>query len=174
MLKALWPALAMIIITCSGCLGDAPAAPSASGPASSASAAPPSPRATPAALTKAQAAKRYLRIVRPYNATLDRFQTAAHANQSWTSLRPLAGRIAAANAAQIRALRTTRWPANAHKRVMALVAVSKQAGRYWNAAAKATTSERLQTAVLHAAQLSGKPEATALRQALGLPPNHKP
>jgi hypothetical protein len=55
-----------------------------------------------------------------------------------------------------------------------LIAVSTRAGRYWSAAAKATGPERFQTAVLRAARLSGKREATALRQALGLPPYRKP
>jgi hypothetical protein len=177
LIKALWPVVA-VLIACSACRGDTTAASSASGPPSayapSAGAASPSPRARAAALTKAQAARRYLRIVGPYNAALNRFQTAAHANKPWIGLRPLAGRIATANTAQIRALRTTPWPANARKDIAALIAISTRAGRSWNAAAKATTPQRFQTAVLQAARLSGKREATALRQDLNLPAYRKP
>ena len=172
MTKPLLPVLA-IMVACSACLSDAPAAPRASAPPS-AGAAPSSPRPIPAVLTKAQAARRYLRIVRPYNAALMSFETAAHANQSWTRLRTRAGRIATANATQIEVLRTTPWPVNARKHVTALITVSTRAGRYWSAAAKATAPNRFQTAVLRAARLSGKPEATALRRALGLPPYQKP
>lgn len=171
MTKALWPVLA-VLIACSACRGNAPAAPSASG-LPSAGGAPASPRATASVLTRAQAATRYLRIVRPYNAALERFQTAAHANRSWTSLRILARQIVTANTVQIRALRTTPWPANARKHVTALIAVSTRAGRCWKAAANATGPRQFQTAVLQAARLSGKREATALRQALGLPPYRK-
>lgn len=171
MTRALWPILA-ILIACSACGGEAPAAPSVSPP--SVGAAPSSSHPTTVVLTKAQAAARYLRIVRPYNAALERFQTAAHAGQSWVRLRTLAGRIGTANATQIKALRATRWPAGARKRVTALISVSTRAGRYWHAAATATTPDRFRTAVLQAARLSGKPEATALRRTLGLPPYCRP
>jgi hypothetical protein len=170
--RALWPLLA-ILIACSACRSDAPAAPSASR-LPSVSAAAPSPHPTAVVLTKAQAATRYLRIVRPYNAALQRFQTAAHAGQSWIRLRTLAGRISTANAAQIKALHATRWPADARARVTTLISVSTRAGRYWHAAATATAPDRFRTAVLQAARLSGKPEATALRRALGLPPYRRP
>jgi hypothetical protein len=170
--RALWPVLATLI-ACSACHSGAPVAPSASGPPS-VSAAPSSPHPTAVVLSKAQAAARYRRIVRPYDTALERFQTAAHAGQSWVRLRTLAGRIGTANAAQIKALRATPWPANARKRVTALISVSTRAGRYWHAAATATTPDRFRTAVLQAARLSGKTEATALRRALGLPPYRRP
>lgn len=171
MIRALWPIVA-VLIACSACGGGTPAVSSASGPPSVSAA--PSSHPTPVVLTKAQAAARYLRIVRPYNAALNHFQTAAHAGQSWVRLRTLAGRITTANAVQIKALRTTRWPAGARARVTALISVSTRAGRYWHAAATATTPDRFRTAVLRAARLSGKTEATALRRTLGLPPYRRP
>lgn len=170
MTRALWLVLA-IVIACSACRTDAPA-PASAPPRVSAE--PSSPRPTAVVLTKAQAADRYLRIVRPYNAALKRFQTEAHAGRSWVRLRTLADRIGTANTTQIKALRATPWPTNARERAAALIAVSTRAGRFWDAAATATTSDRFRSAVLRAARLSGKSEATALRRALGLQPNSRP
>ncbi|MBC6467498.1 hypothetical protein [Actinomadura alba] len=161
------------VIVCSGCLDSTPATQPTPGPPP-ASAAPSAPQAAPAALTKAQAARRYLRIVEPYNAALERFETAAHANRPWTDLRLSAARIVKANTTQIQALRGTHWPTETRVHVRALIAVSLQAGRYWNATAKATSPAQFQTAALKAAKLSGKREATALRKALGLPPYREP
>jgi hypothetical protein len=171
-MKRLVPGL-VAVITCSGCLGSTPTAePATRPPAVSAT-----PSAAPTArvaLTRAQAAKRYLQIVRPYNSALERFETAAHAGRSWTSLRVLAARISSTNAAHIRALRTTPWPPEAREEVTALIAVSVRAGRYWSAAAEAPGPAQFQTAVLRGAKLSGKREATAVRHALGLPPYREP
>jgi hypothetical protein len=58
-----------------------------------------------------QAGPRYLEIVTPHNTALQKFQDAAHANKPWRDLRPLAGGVAQANAAQAQALRQTSWPA---------------------------------------------------------------
>ncbi|MBC6462625.1 hypothetical protein [Actinomadura sp. HBU206391] len=186
----LWRVLAMMIF-CSGCLDSGPAKkapvdkapagktpagktpagkapvteakPAATGETSS------SPEAATTVLTKAEAAERYLQSVRPYNTALDDFEAAVHADRPWADLRTLAGRVAAANAAQVRVLRETTWPHEAREQVTALMTASVRAGRYWSTAAGADGPDQFKAAVLRAAALSGKPEATALRHALGLP-----
>ncbi|MBC6465382.1 hypothetical protein [Actinomadura alba] len=179
LMTLLWRVLAMMIF-CSGCLDSGPSRTSGADrsgatPPAGDEAAPlpqpePEPEPEPAMLTKAEAAERYLESVRPYNAALDEFETAARADRPWTELRVLAGRVAAANAAQVRILRATTWPEEVRGEVTALMAASVRAGRYWSTAAGADEPQRFRAAVLRAAGLSGKPEATALRHALGLPP----
>jgi hypothetical protein len=159
--------LAMMVF-CSGCLDSGPAKKAASTPPGT-EGLPPSQQPDPAMLTKAEAAERYLQSVRPYNAALDDFEAAVRADRSWTELRALAGRVATANTAQITVLRTSTWPDEVSGQVTALLTASLRAGRYWSAAAQAEGPERFKAAVLRAAGLSGNPEATALRQALGLP-----
>jgi hypothetical protein len=169
----LWRVLAMMIF-CSGCLDSGPSRRSGSDrpgptpPAGDEAASAAQPES--AMLTKAEAAERYLESVRPYNAALDEFEAAARTDRPWTELRVLAGRVAAANAAQVRILRATTWPQEVRGEVTALTAASVRAGRYWSTAAGADEPQRFRAAVLRAAGLSGKPEATALRHALGLPP----
>lgn len=128
------------------------------------------PSPTPTELTLAQAKARYLEIVAPYNTALKAFVSAAHANEPWRDLRPLAGKVASANAAHALQLRVTPWPAEVRAPMAALLKETDTAQRYWLRAAQAKTADELASAVHAAAAHSGKTPATEIRAKLGLPP----
>lgn len=132
-----------------------------------------SPTPSPSTLTVAQAGSRYLQIVAPYNAALQKFQDAAHANEPWRDLRPLAGEVAQANAAQAQALRQTSWPTGIATPMAALLTQIDLAQGDWQRAANAKTSDELAQAVRAAAAHSGSQPAGQIRTALGLPPYSK-
>jgi hypothetical protein len=121
-------------------------------------------------LTVAQAGSRYLEIVRPYNTALEKFEDAAHAGTPWKNLRPLAGRVAQANAAHAKALRQTSWPAAVRAPMAALLTEIDLAQRSWQRAAQAKTADELARAVRAAAAHSGSKPAGQIRTLLGLPP----
>jgi hypothetical protein len=124
-------------------------------------------------LTVAQAGSRYLQIVTPYNAALQKFQDAAHANKPWRDLLPLAGQVAQANAAQAQALRQASWPVEVATPMATLLTEIDLAQGDWQRAADAKTSDELAQAVRAAAGHSGSTPAGQIRTALGLPPYTK-
>jgi hypothetical protein len=133
--------------------------------------APPTTSPTPGAvaLTLAQAGPRYLQIVKPYNTALERFEDAAQANTPWRSLRPLAAKVAQANAAHAKALRETRWPIGVRAPMAKLLAETDLAQRDWERAAAAKTADDLAQAVRSAVRHNGSKPAGQIRTLLGLP-----
>jgi hypothetical protein len=159
----------VLVLLSGGCGGGG----SADSSTSVASPAPPvtSPTPTkPVALTIAQAGPRYLAIVKPYNTALEKFEDAAHANTPWRSLRPLAGKVAQANATQAKALRETHWPTAVQAPMAALLAETDLAQRDWDRTATAKTADELAQAVRSAARHNGSKPASQIRTLLGLPP----
>lgn len=132
------------------------------------------PTPTPIVLAPADAGKRYLEIVSPYNEALEALENAANAGRSWTEVRTLAAEVARANATQAEDLRATAWPEQARPPMAALLAEIDVAQRHWDRAAKATTAEELGRAIQDAAAHSGAEQAGEVRAALGLPPYREP
>jgi hypothetical protein len=160
----------VVALFATGCGGTSPAG----SPTSVRSPAPPvtspTPSPAPSTLTLAQAASRYLEIVRPYNTALAKFEDAAHANKPWRDLRPLAREVAQANAAQAQALRQTRWPVEVGTPMADLLTEIDLAQGDWQRTADAQTSDELAQAVRAAAGHSGSKPAGQIRTLLGLPP----
>jgi hypothetical protein len=142
-----------------GPLPAAPTVPSASPTPTSSMAAP---------LSKEQAAKRYLAIVKPYNLALERLEQAINRGQPMAMVRTLAGQVAAANQAHMRDLRATVWPVEVRAPVRELLAESALAQAYWRHAARATTRSALIQSVLKAAQHDGSDAAGDIRRRLDL------
>lgn len=123
---------------------------------------------TPATLSLEQAARRYLKIVRPYNEALEDLEQAVNSGRSLDTLTALADAIAGANEAQVEQLKVTAWPADVVKPVDELVAESEQAQRFWERAARASTRDALIEAVLAAGKHDGTAAASAIRELLNL------
>ena len=121
-------------------------------------------------MSVADARERYLKIIGPYNAALEKFESAAHAGRSWTDLRTLAGEVVDTNAAQAGALRAVDWPERVREPMAALLEETDAAQRYWSSAARATSADALASAVRSAAAHSGTKQANEVRSGLGLPP----
>ncbi|KAB8183273.1 hypothetical protein FH608_049395 [Nonomuraea phyllanthi] len=130
----------------------------------------PSPRATPspAPLTLDQAARRYLRIVRPYNVALERLEQAINGGRPLTVLRRQAGQVATTNRTQIRQLAGTPWPRAVRGPVRQLQAESQKAQRHWVLAMRASARDALIQEVLNAARYDGKPAVGKIRRLLHL------
>jgi hypothetical protein len=160
-----------LLLTVTGCATDTGASPTTStatqtSSTTATSAAPTTE--TPAALTKDEAAKRYLTIVKPYNVALERLEKAINAGQPLAKLRAEAQATATANATQIRELTAVAWPADVGPAMTGLVAESTKAQQYWQQAAQAKTREDLIKAVQAAAKHSGAKHAGTIRGLLSL------
>jgi hypothetical protein len=155
---------------CAGQPGEAGASDSTTAVASesTASTAPPTTAAPPKPLSRAQAARRYLAIVKPYNVALERLEQSFNAGKPIAELRVLADRVAKANTAEMRELRATVWPANVRAPIRELVAESEAAQRYWRQAAKAGTRDELLRAVQAAGRHDGSEPAGKIRKTLDL------
>jgi hypothetical protein len=167
-LAAVAVAALLAVTGCSGesggrrAAGPLPAAPTVP------SASPTPTPSTAAPLSKEQAAKRYLAIVKPYNLALERLEQAINRGQPVAMERTLAGQVAAANQAHMRALRATVWPGEVRAPVRELLAESARAQAYWRQAAQAATRGALIRAVLKAAQHDGSDAARDIRRRLDL------
>ncbi|WP_020579886.1 hypothetical protein [Actinopolymorpha alba] len=139
-------------------------------PSTSTPAATPSPTAKPSAtpLSKEQARERYLQIVAPYNRSLERLEQAFNTGKPVSKLRVLAASVEESNATQIRALRSTRWPANLRAPIGDLIAESNAAQKYWRRAAAARTRQELGQAAVAASRHDGSVPAGKVRKLLGL------
>jgi hypothetical protein len=124
--------------------------------------------AKPKALSRAAAAKRYLKIVRPYNLALERLERAFNAGEPVVRLRALANAVAQSNAAHMRQLRATAWPSVVRAPMRQLLAESAAAQPYWRQAAAAGTREELTRSVVAAARHDGTDAANQIRRALDL------
>ena len=154
-----------VALTVGGC---GTAEPAAQSPASKPAAAAPS--SAPTAWTMAQARSRYKAIVAPYNAALETFEDAAHAQTPWRQLRPLAGDVAQAGVVHAKALRAGRWPPSVRTPVTELAAETDRAARAWRTAAEAGTAAELADAVHEAVRHDGSKQAGRIRDLLGLKP----
>jgi ABC-type glycerol-3-phosphate transport system substrate-binding protein len=123
---------------------------------------------TPATLSLERAARRYLEIVRPYNEALEDLERAVNSGEPLDTLTALAEATAAANGAQIKQLKVTPWPADVQTPVDGLIDESKQAQRYWEQAAQASTRDGLIEAIVAAGEHDGTAAASAIRELLNL------
>jgi hypothetical protein len=156
-------AAVVAVLTVTGCSGESGGR-RAAGPLPAAPTVPtasPTPTSSTAApLSKEQAAKRYLAIVKPYNLRLERLEQAINRGQPVAMVRTLAGQVAVANQAHMWDLRATVWPVEVRALVRELVAESARAQAYWRRqAARATTRSALIQAVLKAVQHDGSDAA---------------
>jgi len=119
-------------------------------------------------LSREQAAKRYLAIVKPYNVALERLEQAINTGRRVATVRTLAREVASANGAHMRDLRATPWPKDVRAPVRELLAEAAQAQAYWRQAAQATTRSGLVQAVLKAAQHDGSEAGGRIRRLLNL------
>ncbi len=128
-----------------------------------------SPAPRPSVLTVAEAGRRYLEIVAPYNKALEELETAANSGKAWTTVRALAVKVAETNKSHGLALRTTAWPEEVRAPMATLLAEMDVAQRYWDAAARAKNVDELARAIRSAGKHSGAKPAGEVRAKLGLP-----
>jgi hypothetical protein len=119
-------------------------------------------------LSRRQAAIRYLAIVKPYNVALERLEGAINGGEALPVLRELAGKVAAANVVETRALGRVAWPAPVRGPIRQLRAESGRAQVYWRQAARAGSRDGLIGAVLTAARHDGSEPAATIRRLLQL------
>jgi hypothetical protein len=175
MTRVLLGAAALVsVVAVSGCddatsAADAPSAAPSAAPSVSVTAAPPSVKPSPAALTRAQAARRYLAIIRPYNVALERLEKGVNTGRPVPTLHQLAKHLVAANTAQVRALRGTPWPTAVRPAMRRLIAESAAAQRYWRGAMRAPTRAAMIRYILAAAKHDGAEPAAKIRRLLRLP-----
>jgi hypothetical protein len=122
---------------------------------------------TPPALSKAQAARRYLQIVKPYNVAMETLEKAINAGQPMSRLTRLAETTWKASKAELRALRATRWPYVVRAPVKELANAISAGLSDWRRATHAETREALIQAVI-AATKHGSDAAKTIRQRLQL------
>lgn len=126
-----------------------------------------SPTAPPA-LSEAEAATRYLGIVRPYNEALEQFELAINGGDDLATLTGMASDTADALETEIGELLATSWPEAISAHVDALVSESEQALEHWQEAARAQTRDDLVDSVLAAAEFDGSDPAGSIREILNL------
>ncbi|WP_088313181.1 hypothetical protein [Kineosporia sp. R_H_3] len=122
---------------------------------------------TPTLLTKAQAAARYTKIVKPVNDALALWQKEARkANPSLTKVRALSGKVADANAAFVRNLQSTPWPADVQPLADEVAASSAGILSSYRQMSKAKTWDDVNAVEFPSSDNSS---AQLLRAKLGLP-----
>jgi hypothetical protein len=129
----------------------------------------PGSQPAPARLTVAQARKRYLAVTRPYNVTLERFETAANSGASVRTLRARARSVAAANLAESRLLLSIAWPTTVTGQIQELAGADASARRHWLRVAAADNLTEMAGHVRLASAAGGKGPAAEIRRRLGLP-----
>lgn len=161
--------LGITLLAAAGCSAGTMEQPASSPALTSSAAAPPSSTvARPRALSRAQAAKRYLAIVKPYNVALERLERAFNAGRPLGDLRALARAVAIANDTQMDQLRAALWPTAVRPPMRSLLAESAAAKPYWLQAAGAGTRNELARALVTASRHDGSDAASQIRRALGL------
>ena len=123
---------------------------------------------TPPPLSKADAARQYLAIVKPYNVALEQLEQAINSGQPVATLRAKAGELAAANDTQIKQLQATLWPAEVRAPMDELIAESGKSQPFLLKAAQAKTRSQLVQAVLDAGKHDAKAAAKSIRELLEL------
>lgn len=123
---------------------------------------------TLAVLSKEEAAKRYLAIVKPYNVALEQLEKATNDGKPIAELRTLAQATATANETHMRELSATAWPVDVQPAATALVTASGEAQTHWLAAAQAKTRDVLIKSFNAAGKASGGEHAKEIRRLLDL------
>lgn len=123
---------------------------------------------TLAPLSKADAARRYLAVVRPYNVALEQLEQAINSGQPVATLRTRASELAAANDTQITQLQTTVWPIEVRAPMDELIAESGKAQPFFLRAAQAKTSNQVTQAILDSRKHDAKAPAKSIRELLEL------
>lgn len=163
---------ALVAVLVAGCTPAADQDAAAGPPAAVSTAVTPAPSTaptttTPAALSKAQAARRYLRIVKPYNRALEALEKAINAGQPIPRLRRLAAAALTASKIELRDLRAARWPSVVRGPVNDLVRAIRVGLADWRRASEADTREAMIRAVSTAVG-RGSDAAKTIRQRLQL------
>lgn len=123
---------------------------------------------TPAPLSKADAARRYLAIVRPYNVALEQLEQAINSGQPVATLRTRTSELAAANETQIKQLQAAVWPTDVRAPMDELIAESGKAQPFFLQAAQAKTRNQVVQAVLDSRKHDAKAPAKSIRELLEL------
>lgn len=131
----------------------------------------PSPTAaaiTALPLSRDQAAKRYLEIVRPYNVALEALEKAVNTRKPLARQKALAADVAEELEIEVKRLRATAWPTKVQRHVDDLVTTSEKALKHWRRAARAQTPRKLFQAVVAAGEFDGNGAADKIRKLLDL------
>lgn len=123
---------------------------------------------TPAPLSKPDAARRYLDIVKPYNEALENLEQAINDGQDLEVQQTSAGELVGANEQQIKDLESVVWPADVRDAMAELVAESRKAQPFLREAAQAGSTDDLVEALLAAMEHDGAEPAEKIRAALDL------
>lgn len=160
---------AIVVAVATGCGSDAPDAGDAPSLTTTSPAAPPTTvtTTTEAVPTRAQAAKRYLRIVAPYNRALEKLEQAVNSGRPMPELRSLAKAALAASRSEMRQLRAAVWPTSVRGVVGQLANAIEQSHAHWRQATKAQSGPELVQAIGRAAG-KGKQAAVTIRKRLDL------
>jgi hypothetical protein len=125
--------------------------------------------AAPVTLSLAAAGAKYLQLTRPYNVALERFEKAANANMSLTTLQERAKAVAAANLAESKALTSVTWPSRVSVQIRALATADAAARPHWLRVAAAGSKSDMSRQVDLASAAGDKAPSAKIRQLLGLP-----
>lgn len=122
---------------------------------------------TPAALSKKQAAKAYLRIVKPYNVAMEALEKAINNGEPMSTTTQLAKATLKASKTEMRELRAIKWPAEVRAPVKKLVDAISTGLADWRRATRAQDRDTLIQAVI-AATGHGADAAETIRKRLEL------
>ncbi|WP_158848777.1 hypothetical protein [Saccharothrix deserti] len=158
--------IALFAIT--GCSAEPAASPSAAPTSTTVSPPPTTTSATPVALSKDEAARRYLTIVKPYNLALEHLEQGINAGRPIADVRALADATARANRTHVAELRAVVWPADVVPAMTTLLAEADLAQPHWERAALAPTVDAVVEAVKAAIAHDGSDAAATIRTLLAL------
>lgn len=119
-------------------------------------------------LSRADAARGYLAIVKPYNVALEQLEQAVNSGQPVATLRTRTSELAAANDTQIKQLQAAVWPADVRAPIDELIAESGKAQPFFLAAAQAKNRNQVVQAILDSRKHDAKAPANAIRELLEL------
>lgn len=163
--------LLLAAATLAGCATEAETIATSAPTSTTASTTDPTPTVTttaPAPLSRKQAARRYLGIVRPYNEALEKLEKAVNNRKPLARQKALTADVAGRLQAEIGRLEATAWPAKVQRHVDDLVTTSRKALKLWRKAARAQTPRGLVHAVLAASKFDGTEPASKIRKLLDL------
>lgn len=123
---------------------------------------------TPPPLSKPDAARRYLEIVKPYNVALEALEQSINSGQPIGTLRGGATALGKVAEEEIRQLEATRWPAEVSAPMAELIAESRKQLPFWQQAAQAQNRDQVIKAVRDSMKHNGKAPAKQIREVLEL------
>lgn len=128
----------------------------------------PAEQSEPARLTRKQAARKYLKIVRPYNEALERWEIAVN-DGSLDVAADAAEDAASALEKEVTALRETPWPPKVERHAAALADAGEKRSVIWREElAEAETLDDVYAALDALAQVDDDAPATKIRKLLDL------